>query len=206
MDVQLVLLKALAGMGARAQEQPLREGAVLPARVLKGGAILLDGVRLPATLPEGLAPGSLVRVKVREASAEKLVLQVVEHIDAQASAATSQAAPAPPTPTIPVALPGGAMAQLLLVQPDGDNESSGAASRARSTVTLRYESAGLGRVDLALTMEGGAVRAVAHAPAGEVAERLRAASGDLRSALSAALGLPAAVDVIAHAEVLDVSA
>src|SRR5207247_891866 len=120
MDVQLVLLKALAGMGARPQEQPLREGAVLPGRVLKGGAIMLAGVRLAAT--------------------------------------------------------------------------------------LRYESAGLGRVDLALTLEGGAVRAVAHVPAGEVAQRLRAASGDLRAALTGALGRPATVDVVAHAEVLDVSA
>src|SRR3989442_1735081 len=107
MDVQLVLLKALAGMGARPQEQPLREGAVLPARVLKGGAIMLAGVR---------------------------------------------------------------------------------------------------RVALALTLEGGAVRAVAHVPAGEVAERLRLASGDLRAALAGALGRPATVDVVAHAEVLDVSA
>src|SRR5919107_575552 len=106
MDVQLVLLKALAGMGARPQEQALREGAVLPARVLKGGAILLDGVRLAATLPEGLAPGSLVRVKVREASTERLVLQVVEHVEAQAAAQQAPAA-APPVPTFPVALPGG---------------------------------------------------------------------------------------------------
>src|SRR3954447_91387 len=98
MDVQLVLLKALAGMGAHAQEQPLREGAVLPARVLKGGAILLDGVRLAAQLPEGLEPGALVRVKVREASAEKLVLQVVEHVEAQPAAQQAPAA-APPTPT-----------------------------------------------------------------------------------------------------------
>src|SRR3954453_13347829 len=112
MDVQLVLLKGLAGMGTRAQEQPLRQGAVLPARVLRtppAGAILLDGVRLAATLPDGLEPGSLVRVKVGEASAEKLVLQVVEHIDAQGAAQQAPAA-AQPTPTIAVALPGGAAA------------------------------------------------------------------------------------------------
>jgi hypothetical protein len=203
MDVQLVLLKALAGMGARAQEQPLREGAVLPARVLKGGAILLDGVRLPATLPEGLEPGALVRVKVREASTDKLVLQVIEHVEAPAAQAAPQSAP--PVPTIAVGLPGGAAAQLL-VQPEDESESSSGARRARSTVTLRYESAGLGRVDLALTLEGGAVRAVAHAPAGEVADRLRLASTDLRAALASALGRPAAVDIVAHAEVLDVSA
>ncbi|TML96650.1 MAG: flagellar hook-length control protein FliK [Actinobacteria bacterium] len=206
MDVQLVLLKALAGMGARPQEQPLREGAVLPGRVLKGGAIMLAGVRLAATLPPGLEPGALVRLKVREASAERLVLQVVDQAP-EAPAAQAPAAPAAPVPTVAVALPGGAAARLLLEAPDPDGGTDPSrAARGRSTVTLRYESAGLGRVDLALTLEGGAVRAVAHVPAGEVAQRLRAASGDLRAALTGALGRPATVDVVAHAEVLDVSA
>src|SRR5881628_2700754 len=111
MDVQLVLLRALAGMGARPQEQPLREGAVLPARVLKGGAIMLAGVRLAATLPPGLEPGALVRPKVREASTERLVLEVVEQ--APEAPAPAPAAPAP-VPTVAVALPGGAAARLLV--------------------------------------------------------------------------------------------
>src|SRR2546430_17300469 len=99
MDVQLVLLKALAGMGARPQEQPLREGAVLPARVLKGGAIMLAGVRLAATLPPGLEPGALVRLKVREASAERLVLPVIQ----QPPAAAAPPAPRPPAAPLPTA-------------------------------------------------------------------------------------------------------
>src|SRR5258707_213045 len=108
MDVQLVLLRALAGMGARTQETPLKAGMVLPARVLPGGMILLAGVRLAASLPPGLEPG--------------------------------------------------------------------------------------------------VVRAVAHVPAGEVAERLRSASGDLRASLSGALGMPATVDIVAHAGVFDAAA
>jgi len=179
---------------------------VRPGGVFKGGAIMLAGVRLAATLPPGLEPGSLVRLKVREATAERLVLQVVDQAP-EAPGAQAPAAPAAPVPTIAVALPGGAAARLLLEGPDPDGGSDPSRrSRARSTVTLRYESAGLGRVDLALTLEGGAVRAVAHVPAGEVAQRLRSASGDLRAALAGALGLPATVDVVAHAEVLDVSA
>src|SRR5439155_7958044 len=174
MDVQLVLLKALAGMGARPQEQPLREGAVLPARVLKGGAIMLAGVRLLGTLAPGREPGALVRLKVREASAERLVLQVVEHAP-EAPGAQAPAAPAVPVPTVAVALPGGAAARLLVEGSDPEGSDRAGRTRTRSTVTLRYESAGLGRVDLALTLEGGAVRAVAHVPAGEVAERLRSA-------------------------------
>src|SRR3954447_8695858 len=107
MDVQLVLLKALAGMGAHASEQPLREGAVLPARVLKGGAILLDRVRLAATLPEGLEPGARVSVKVREESAEKLVLQIIEHVEPHpASCSSNERAQHPP---LPVPLPGSAV-------------------------------------------------------------------------------------------------
>jgi hypothetical protein len=172
--------------------------------VLKGGALLLAGARIPATLPPGLEPGALVRVKVREVGVERLVLQVVEQATPAEQAQSAAPAPAP-VPTFAVPLPGGANARLL-VEPDGAGAGSSGASRARSTVTLRYESAGLGRVDLALTIEDGAVRAVAHAPAGEVAERLRAASGDLRMALASALARPAAVDIVAHAEVLDVSA
>src|SRR2546423_5275229 len=203
MDVQLVMLRALAGMGARVQEAPLRAGDVLAARVLKGGALLLGGVRVPATLPPGLEPGAAVRVKVREVSAERVVLQIVE----QATPA-EQAQPAAPAPvaTFAVPLPGDATARLF-VEPDGGGaDGGGGAARARSTVTLRYESAGLGRVDLALTIEDRAVRAVGHAPAGEVAERLRAASADLRMALASALARPPAADIVAHAEVLDVSA
>src|SRR2546423_9699231 len=117
MDVSLVLLRALTGMGARVQELPLRAGDLLVARVLKGGALLLGGVRVPATLPPGLETGALVRLKVREAGAERLVLQLVEHVEP--TDASQQAAPAPaPVPTVAVPLPGGAAARLP-VQPDG---------------------------------------------------------------------------------------
>jgi len=204
MDVQLVLLRALAGMGAGPQETPLKPGSVLPARVLAGGHIMLAGVRLAATLPPGLEPGTVVRLRVQEASGERLLLQVVEQPVARPEAAP--AAVAQPVLSFPVQLPAGAAARLL-VDPDDEalGEEAGGAV-ARHTVTLRYESAGLGRVDLALTLEPGVVRAVAHAPAGEVAERLRAGSGELRTMLSNALGRPASVDIVAHAETFDAAA
>jgi hypothetical protein len=204
MDVQLVLLRALAGMGAGTQETPLKPGMVLGARVLGGGMILLAGVKLAAQLPPGLEPGSVVRLKVQEASSERLMLKIVETVQ-QPSETQSAAAPQP-VPTFAVPLPNGAAARLL-VDPDGaSEESSGGPGGVRSSVTLRYESAGLGRVDLALFLEPGVVRAVAHAPAGEVAERLRAGSGELRAMLSKALGRPASVDIVAHAETFDAAA
>jgi len=206
MDVQLVLLRALMGMGARPQETALRPDVTLGARVLPDGGLLLAGVRVQATLPENLAPGSFVRLQVKEATTERLLLQVVDANAAPDQAAQAGAtAQAAPMPTFPVLLPGPAMAHLL-IDPEAEGEEGGARGGVRSTVTLRYESEGLGRVDLALTLVEGAVHAVAHAPAGEVAEKLRAASGELRTALSSALGRPAAVDIVAHAEVLDVAA
>src|SRR3954449_8328368 len=71
MDVQLVLLRSLLG------EMPLKPGSVLAARVIDARTIALAGVRMAATLPEGLEPGTAMRVRVREASGERLVLQVV---------------------------------------------------------------------------------------------------------------------------------
>src|SRR3954447_25695511 len=201
MDVQLVLLRSLLG------EMPLKPGAVMAARVIDARTIALAGVRMAATLPEGLEPGTAMRVRVREATGEKLLLQVVGRPGEPAADGTPSASAAPQLVplTAPIPLPGGATARLLVDPDDVPEERAGSASRAQ-TVTLRYESAGVGRLDLALTVEPGATRAVAFRPAGDVAERLRAASHHLRAALMDALGRPASVDVIARAEVLDVQA
>ena len=206
MDVQLVLLRSLLG------ELPLKPGTVVAARVIDARTIALAGVRMAATLPEGLEPGTAMRVRVREATGDRLLLQVVQaggQDGGEPAAGAANAAAAQPVPvTAPIPLPGGATAQLF-VDPDEAGEEaagSGGGGARVQTLTLRYESAGVGRLDLALTVEPGAARAVAFGPAGDVAERLRAASGDLRAALMSALQRPASVDVIARAEVLDVQA
>jgi hypothetical protein len=200
MDVQLVLLRSLLG------ELPLKPGSMMAARVIDARTIALAGVRMAATLPEGIEPGTNMHVRVREASNERLLLQIVPRAADDAAEAGPAAAPQLIPVSAPIPLPGGATARLL-VDPDeaSDEPGSGRGPRVQ-TVTLRYESAGVGRLDLALTVEPGATRAVAFGPAGDVAERLRAASADLRSALMSALDRPASVDVIARAEVLDVQA
>jgi hypothetical protein len=200
MDVQLVLLRSLLG------ELPLKPGTVMAARVIDARTIALAGVRMAATLPEGMEPGTSMRVRVREATNERLLLQVVGTKEPAEAAPAAAAAPQLVPVTAPIPLPGGATARLL-VDPDEEDAASGPNGGPRvQTVTLRYESAGVGRLDLALTVEPGATRAVAFGPAGDVAERLRAASGDLRAALMSVLDRPASVDVIARAEVLDVHA
>lgn len=198
MNVEVVLLRALAG------ELSLKLGTVLPGRVLDRNTLMLAGARVAATLPENLPPGTPLSLRVREASAERLLLQIVDRPEPGAPAATASLPPS--ALTAPVALPGGAQARLL-VDPDAGGDDAGPrGARRRHSVTLRYESPRLGRVDLALTLDTAAVAAVAHAPAGDVADRLRAGAGDLREALSGALGLPASVAVVAHGETLDVRA
>jgi len=200
MDVQLVLLRSLLG------ELPLKPGSVIAARVIDARTIALGGVRMAATLPDGVEPGTAMRVRVKEASNERLLLQIVGSKEAADPAPAAAAAPQLVPLSAPIPLPGGATARLL-VDPEAEDEASAGSGGPRvQTVTLRYESAGVGRLDLALTVEPGATRAVAFGPAGDVAERLRAASADLRSALMSALDRPASVDVIARAEVLDVHA
>jgi len=210
LPVDLVLLRGLL------PDVPVRPGDVLPARVLARqgaqGMLSLAGVRVAAQLPEGLAEGARLRLRVQEAGTERIVLRVVGEPEAapgqQAAAAAVPAAADPLAAAVRaglvVALPGGALARLF-VDPE---EARGAArgGGAPSRVTLRYEAAAIGRVDIALEIAPGAVAGTVHAPAGVAAERLRESAGDLRAALAAATGRPASVTIRERTETVNLRA
>ena len=65
-----------------APAQPLKAGDVLGGRISVGvdGArmLMVDGVRIPATLPGDVPTGVPLKFQVTEASTEKLVLQVLK--------------------------------------------------------------------------------------------------------------------------------
>jgi len=188
---------------------PLRAGDVLPARVLGPRTLALAGARITAELPPELAEGTRLRLRVAEASSERLVLRVVEGPAEQPAGPGVVHQPQDPLAAairagLAVALPGGAVARLF-VEPDDEAGSSGA-RRGPSRVTLRYEAAAMGRVDLVLELLPGAVAATVHAAAGVPADRLRERAGELRSALVAATGRPASVSVRARGETVDVRA
>ena len=103
-----------------------------------------------------------------------------------------------------VALPGGALARLF-VDPD-DARAAARGGGGPSRVTLRYEAAAIGRVDIALEITPGAVAGTVHAPSGAAAERLRGSAADLRAALAAATGRPASVSVRERGESVDLRA
>jgi hypothetical protein len=168
---ELVLLRAALA------SPTLRPGAVVAARVLDHGMLSLLGARVPATLPEDVRPGDVLRLNV-EAGPERILLQVVQQ--------------PPPVATAPVMLPGGATARVI----EEDDEQAGGAGRGERAVTLRYDSATLGRLDIRLSSAGATVTASAGPPA----DAARAAAGEL----AGALGAPVAV--VARRSALDAQA
>jgi hypothetical protein len=212
LPIQLVLLRSVL------PDLPVRPGDVLPALVIsregQQGVLYLGGVRVTAQLPAELAAGERIRLRVQESAAERITLRVVPEAEAPstaqqaAPAAAAAAATADPLASalragLAMGLPGGALARLFV---DPEDEAAGGAGRQASRVTLRYEAAAMGRVDLVLELLPGAVSGTIHAPAGETAARLREGADALRSALAAATGRPASVTVRERSETVDLRA
>jgi hypothetical protein len=185
-----------------APDLPLPVGAVLGARVLgregDRGTLLLLGARLAAQLPEGVKEGDALRVRVQEASPDRLVLKVVDGPPAQPSQQAGLVALAP------IALPGGATARLF-VEPDEGGGGRDAQERPR-TVYLHYDSPVLGNIDIALTLTPAAIGAAVQLIAGEPARVARAGAPSLQEALSSAAARPALVQVLARDATVDLRA
>lgn len=193
--VDLVLLKGIF------TDTTLKPGVVIAARVLDRegpkGTLLMNGVKVPAQLPPELGEGDALRLRVAEASTERIVLQVV-----QQGAPSAPAGQTPPA-ALALQLPGGAQVRVM------EEETGGAArggAAGRRSITLRYDSPALGRLDFVLDLEAQAVSGTVHATAGDPAARARAAAPELQAGLSEATGRPATVSVRERAETLDVRA
>jgi hypothetical protein len=132
---------------------------------------------VPATLPEDVRPGDVLRLTVKEAGPDRILLQVVQQ--------------PPPVATPPVMLPGGATARVI-----HEDDEEGAGASGERAVTLRYDSATLGRLDIRVSSAGATVVASEGPPA----DAARAAAGEL----AGALGAPVAV--VARRSALDAQA
>ena len=170
---ELILLRTALASPA------LRPGAVVAARVIDRATLSLLGARVAATLPDDVRPGDVLRLHVKESTPERITLQVVQQ--------------PPPVATAAVMLPGGATARVIK---DDDEEEAGAGARPARAVTLRYDSATLGRLDIHLSAAGATV----HVSEGPPADAARSAAGELAGALRAP------VAVIARRSVLDAQA
>jgi hypothetical protein len=175
---------------------PLPAGTVLRGRVLPDRALMLDGVRFPAaTLPDDLAEGLLLRLRVEAATGDQLHLKVLEAFQPPAQ----QPGPAQqPQPPVAYPLPGGA--QLLVHRDGGEGGRGGRRAGEPPALTVRFDAPRLGRLDVRL--EPGA--AAVHVTAGRPADEVRAAAAVLAEALARATERPTQVTV--HPRGLDVRA
>ena len=191
--VELVLVRGML------PDVPLTPGSIVNGRVLDASTLLLAGVRLAARLPDGVQPGQHLRLRVAEAGAERIHLQVVDpQAAAHDTAASQQAVPA--GAAYALALPGGVAARVFVEEREEASRRGGTAV-ARSVV-VRYDSPTLGRMDVRVDRGSAAV----HVSAGEAAERVRGAVDVLREALSRVTGGPVQVTVHPRQETLDVRA
>ena len=195
----IVDLLVLRGMFT---DTALRPGVVLGAKVLDRhgdrGTLLLNGVRVQAQLPPELAAGAALRVRVQESTTERLSLQVVPP--------GSPLAPADPgVAAYALAMPGGAQAKLL-VDPDETGDEDGRGGGGRRSVTLRFDSPALGRLDFVIDLEAASVASAVHVSAGAPAALAQEAAPELERALTEATERPARVTVVPRGETLDVRA
>jgi hypothetical protein len=197
--VDLVVLRSAVG------DAVLRPGLTLFGRVTERagahGLMLLNGVPVVAQLPDGVPAGARLRLRVAEAGAERVLLQVLAEPDGAAPANAAAAGPVP-APVVTVPLPGGLQAQLR-TEPDGSGTGDGrGGGGGAGAVWLRLDSPQLGRLDLRVDALSCAVAVSAGVPA----DAARAALPELRAALAAATGRPLLVTLHPRQRALDVSA
>jgi hypothetical protein len=169
----------------------LRPGMTVVARVLEQhagrGMLSLAGAVLAAELPENVSEGDRLRLQAQDTSPERIVLRLLSD--------------APPG-AIPLPLPG--EPRLRVDDDDAGEEQTGRGGG--ESIALVYETARLGSLGLRLELQGGSVKAVVAARAGEPHELASAAAEELQEALARVTGKQAQVQVNERREPLDLYA
>jgi len=170
----------------------LRPGASVMARVASRGeahgVLVLAGIPLTAKLPAGIEAGATLKLQVEEVTPERVVLR----LDTQGAAAPT----APPAP--PLDPPRVAVGEPPRRRPgSGEDEAS---------VSLAFQSAALGRLDLRVDLATGIVDVGVMAPPGRAFDLAEASSERLRASLDEATGLRSTVRVTPRREPLDLYA
>jgi hypothetical protein len=184
--VDLVLLRSTA------PDLALVVGRVLAARVVERhgqhGVINLAGAYLTAELPDEVQAGDRLRLVVQEASGERAVLALAQE---------------PPSgPQVPPALVEPPVGEPVVVLAN-DGEGGAEGERAQ-VVTVRFEGAAIGVVELRVALDDLLVHALAAFADGAPLELARGRAGALRDALAVAASRPAEVEIVARPNPLDV--
>jgi hypothetical protein len=188
-SVDIRLIRAVLGAELR-----IAPGRALMARVVRTdargqGTLSIAGTLVEAKLPKHLRAGEELRLMVRHASAERVVLSLADQ--------------APPPPAIAVPLPG---AGSVRVSERDESPARASAREGAHTLSLRYDAPALGEVDLRFELDPSALTvAVAMAPGAPV-ELGRAGADALRRALGDGVGRAVNVSITARHEPLDLYA
>jgi hypothetical protein len=173
----------------------LRPGMTLAARVAERhgsrGLLMIANAALAAELPDEVKAGDTLRLRVQEASPERIVMRLES--DAQQVQ--------PPTP-VPVPLPGGRQALIHVDEREQGSQVAGGASQ----VAITYRSPALGAIDFRLALEGGSLTAHVMARQGAPHERALAQAEELRESLNRATGKPVQLTISPRHDPLDVYA
>ena len=178
----------------------LRLGQTLLARVAERhcerGILMIAGQPIVAQLPSEVRAGQVLRVTVKDVSAEQVVMQMHEGREA-AQAQQGQ-------PTVPLAFPGQPPSHVIV--DDQASGGSGAGEGDVAAIALTYDSPALGAVNFRIGMDPSNVVVEVRMSAGAPFEAGSAAAGILRSALAEATERNAQVNVAVRPGSFDVSA
>jgi flagellar hook-length control protein FliK len=170
----------------------IRPGMTLAARVAEThgsrGLLMIANAALAAELPEGVKAGDTLKLRVQEASSERIVMRMESEVQQP--------------PIVPVPLPGAQQASVYV----GEREGEGRRSGEQAAVAITYRSPALGAIDFRLALEGGAVTAQVRAREGAPYEVAQAQAAELREALNQATGKPVQLTVSPRHDPLDVYA
>lgn len=194
--VQLITLQQVM------PEVTLRLGQSLLARVADRhgdrGILIIAGQPLVAQLPEHVRAGDVLKLAVRDISAEQVVMQLHEGKEAAAEQALR------PEPEAVVQFPGQPPSRIVV-----DDQASGGGADGDedvAAIALTYESPALGPINLRIGMNASSVVAEVRIAAGAPLQMGQAASAALRDRLAAATERSASVSVVPRPGSCDVSA
>jgi len=176
----------------------LRLGQTLLARVADRhgdkGILMIAGQPLVAALPEHVRAGDVLKLAVRDISAEQVVMQLHE---GKEMAETQQQAPM-------IAFPGQPPSQIVV--DDQASSKDGAGEGDVDAIALTYESPVLGSISFRIGMNSSAVAAEVRVRPGAPLEAARAASSVLQQALTERTERIASVSVVPQPGSFNVSA
>jgi hypothetical protein len=193
-NVDIRLIRAVLGAELRIAPGRALMARVVTADGLGRGSLNIAGAVIDAALPKDIQAGQELRLTVRHVSPDRVELSLS---DQNAPAAASEAVP----------LPGGGAVRVSEREAGGSGgRGSGGSSADLHTLSLRYDAPTLGTVDLRFELDPDTLRVSATVAAGPPYDLALGNAGELRDALTEALGRPVTVDVSPRREPLDVYA